>query len=158
VEDGEDISKKELMLNYYFTSRIMSLGNPAFTESDVAYMPSIAGYNSIYRADILKRYRYDAQYAFNTDDIEINMRLSRDGCVFLHAKKAKIYHRMDPDLSVFLRQMQSYGKGAMQTSLIHKKISRFYIPISLIYTLGIILTPILFLIGGILGWITLLGW
>jgi glycosyltransferase involved in cell wall biosynthesis len=110
VETGKNISKKELMLNYYFTSHIMSLGNPAFSESDVIYMPSIAGYNSIYRADILKKYRYNTKYAFNTDDIEINFRLTQDSYTFLNAKEAKIYHRMDPSISLFLKQMRSYGK------------------------------------------------
>ncbi len=129
------------MLNYYFTSQIMSLGNPAFTESDAIYMPSIAGYNSIYRADILRKYQYITTYPFNTDDIEINYRLSRDGYKFLNAKNAKIYHRMDPSILFFLKQMRNYGKGAIQTSLIHKKIVRLYIPISILYILGILLTP-----------------
>jgi glycosyltransferase involved in cell wall biosynthesis len=110
VETGKNISKKELMLNYYFTSRIMSLGNPAFAERDVIYMPSIAGYNSIYRTDILRKYRYSTIYPFNTDDIEINFRLAQYGYAFLNAKKAKIYHRMDQSISLFLKQMRNYGK------------------------------------------------
>ena len=62
----------------------MSLGNPAFTKSDAKYIPSIAGYNSIYTTEILKQYRYNTLYAFNTDDIEINYRLVRDGYRFLN--------------------------------------------------------------------------
>jgi cellulose synthase/poly-beta-1,6-N-acetylglucosamine synthase-like glycosyltransferase len=92
-------------------------------------MPSIAGYNSIYYKEILKKYRYNTLYPFNIDDIEINFRISQDGYTFLHAKTSHIYHRMDEEIGVFLKQMTNYGKGAMNTSKIHKKIARIYLPI-----------------------------
>jgi hypothetical protein len=67
------------MLNYYFTSAIMTLGNPAFTvRNDIKFVESLAGYNSIYKLEILKKYMYSTAYAFNNDDIEINFRIRRD--------------------------------------------------------------------------------
>ena len=39
---------------------------------DLKYIPSIAGYNSIYKAEIIKKYMYSTKYAFFFDDIEIN--------------------------------------------------------------------------------------
>ncbi|MCX6824265.1 MAG: glycosyltransferase [candidate division SR1 bacterium] len=85
VETQGSISKTELVLNYYFTSTIMSMGNPAYCERNVTYMPSVAGYNSIYKKEILQKYMYDTTYPFNTDDIEINYRISRDALKFLYS-------------------------------------------------------------------------
>ena len=110
VETKGSISKKELMLNYYFTSCIMSLGNPAFCDKVVEYMPSVAGYNSIYKIDILKAFRYDTTYPFNTDDIEINYRLAKQGYKFLYSSDARIYHRLDETIWQFLKHMVTYGK------------------------------------------------
>ena len=158
VESEGGISKKELMLNYYFTSKIMSLGNPAFTKSDAKYIPSIAGYNSIYTTEILKQYRYNTLYAFNTDDIEINYRLVRDGYRFLNVPWARIWHRMNDSIIVFLKQMMKYGQWAINTSKIHKKIVRIYIPISIIYIVGMVLTPIFLYLGWSIGLFTKFNW
>lgn len=96
------------MLNYYFTSCIMSLGNPAFCDKKVEYMPSVAGYNSIYKIDVLRKYRYDTTYPFNTDDIEINYRLANHGYKFLYSGDAKIYHRLNETIPQFLEHMAVY--------------------------------------------------
>ena len=67
------------MINYYFTSAIMTMGNPAFTtRNDIQFVESLAGYNSIYKIDMIKKYMYSTRYAVNNDDIEINFRIRRD--------------------------------------------------------------------------------
>lgn len=158
VEIDWDISKKELALNYYFTSKIVSLGNPAFSESKQKFMPSIAWYNSIYKAEILKKYSYNTLYPFNTDDIEINYRLQKNNFQFLNTPWAVIWHRMDSSIIVFFKQMVNYGKWAVLTSIIHKKIVRIYIIISILYIIGIILTPVFLQIDWILHTVTIIGW
>jgi len=72
-------------------------------------MPSIAGYNSIYKKDILKKYMYNTTYPFNTDDIEINYRISKDKLKFLYSSKAKIFHRLDETIEQFLKHLFVYG-------------------------------------------------
>lgn len=142
VEEQGEISKLELVLNYYFTSYIMSLWNPAFCERNVKYMPSIAWYNSIYKREILEKYMYDTTYPFNTDDIEINYRITRDWLKFLYSAKAKIFHRLDETVWEFLKHLFVYGNGAMNTSRLHWRPVRMYIPISVLYVLYIVLLPL----------------
>jgi len=143
VETEGNIWKLELVLNYYFTSTIMSLGNPAFCERDVKYMSSVAWYNSIYKREVLEKYRYDTTYPFNTDDIEINYRITKDDLKFLYSKKARIYHRLDETISQFLKHLFIYGNGATNTSRLHGEIVRIYIPISVLYVLYIVTSPLL---------------
>ena len=97
----------------------MSLGNPAYAERNVKYMPSVAGYNSMYKREILEKYMYDTTYPFNTDDIEINYRITRNGLKFLYSSQAKIYHRLDETVGQFLKHLFIYGNGAMNTSRLH---------------------------------------
>lgn len=142
VEEQGNIPKMELVLNYYFTSKIMSLWNPAFCERNVKYMPSIAWYNSIYKREILEKYRYDTTYPFNTDDIEINYRITKDWLKFLYSGKAKIYHRLDETVGEFLKHLFVYGNGAANNSRLHGRPVRLYIPISVLYLLYIIWLPL----------------
>lgn len=153
VETQWKITKTELVLNYYFTSTIMSMWNPAYCERNVKYMPSIAGYNSIYKKEILEKYRYDTTYPFNTDDIEINYRITKDTLKFLYSAKAKIYHRLDETIGQFLKHLFVYGNGATNTSRLHRKIVRPYIPISVLYVLYRILLPLRCRLSSILFWI-----
>lgn len=116
----KDISIKELVLNYYFTSNIISLGNPAFTPKvNITTIPSVAWYNSIFKKEIFKHYQYNSIFPFNTDDLEMNFRLIKDGYKFLYAKDAIIYHRGEQTISWFLKQMKNYGKGVAYTMRLH---------------------------------------
>jgi GT2 family glycosyltransferase len=127
----------------------MSLGNPAFCDKKVEYMPSVAGYNSIYKIDILRKFRYDTTYPFNTDDIEINYRLAKNGYKFLYSEKAKIYHRLDETISQFLGHMTIYGKGATNVMKLHKSLPRLYIPIAFTYFAYTTLLPVFMVISNI---------
>ncbi len=149
VETQWLVPDNELMLNYYFTSCIMSLGNPAFCNKVVEYMPSVAGYNSIYKIEILKEYYYDTTYPFNTDDIEINYRLSKHGYKFLYSGEAKIYHRLDETVWQFLKHMIIYGKGATNVMKLHKSLPRLYIPLAFSYFLYSVLLPFLMIGSGL---------
>jgi glycosyltransferase involved in cell wall biosynthesis len=134
VETFGTIGKKELLLNYYITNPITSLKNPAFSENTEQKINSIAWYNSIYKKDIVWKYRYSTQFPLYFDDIELNFRLKKAGYSFVLSKESLIYHRMDPSLKIFYWQFYKYGWGAMNVSLIHKTIARMYIVLSLLYT------------------------
>lgn len=143
VETEWNISKRELMLNYYFTSAIMTLGNPAFTvRNDIKFVESLAGYNSIYKLEILKKYMYSTAYAFNNDDIEINFRIRRDWYKLLYKPKAKIYHRQDETILEFLKHLINYGEWAARTTKIHKAFPRIYVPLSVGYFLYTVCLPV----------------
>lgn len=154
VETYWDISQKELVLNYYFTSNIISLGNPAFTPKDtIATIPSVAGYNSIFKKEIFDTYHYDSTFPFNTDDLEINFRLSKLWYTFLYAKDAMIYHRWEDSIRWFLRQMMNYGKWVAYTMRIHHTpFVRLYAWIGLGYVVYALLLPLLLYISEILLW------
>lgn len=141
---GNDISDKELILNYYFTSNIVSLGNPAFTPKDnIKYIWSVAGYSSLFKKEIFEIYQYDSTFPFNTDDLELNFRLKRNWYKFLYSKNAKIYHRGEKSISWFLRQMKNYGKGVAYTMRIHTTPRvRLYAWISLGYIGYTLLLPL----------------
>lgn len=148
VETKWNISKRELMINYYFTSKIMTMWNPAFTtRNDIKFVESLAWYNSIYKIEILKKYMYSTKYAFNNDDIEINFRLRRDWYQLAYTPHAKIYHRQDETIREFLKHLIAYGEWAARTTKIHKAFPRIYVPLSvgyLLYTIWLIfLLPIL---------------
>lgn len=150
VETTWNISKKELVLNYYFTSCIMSLRNPAFCDVDVKYMPSIAWYNSIYKKEIFDTYMYDTTYPFNTDDLELNFRLSNNWYRFLKSKKAIIYHRIDNSIISFLKSQIAYWLWAWNTMKLHKRLPRIYIPIAFWYFLYTIFLPILVIFSALI--------
>ena len=145
VETQKVTDPMELMMNYYFTSSILALGNPAFTERRVKYLPSIAGYNSIYRRSIFDVYRFDTEFPFNTDDIELNFRLTHDGYVFLCAPRALVYHRMDPSIWRFIVQMFKYGKWAGFVMRKHCLLPRLYVVIALAWVLYLVLSPVMLL-------------
>lgn len=146
VETQWNISKFELMLNYYFTSPIMTMWNPAFcVRKGLKYIPSIAGYNSIYKAEILKNSMFNTAYATFFDDIEINYRLSKEWYKFLYCPEAKIWHRLEESFLDFYRHMIKYGWGAAKMTKYYKRIPRLYVHLSvsyLLYTLALI--PLLF--------------
>jgi len=154
VETQWDISQKELVLNYYFTSNIISLGNPAFTPKDnITTIPSIAWYNSIFKKEIFDQYQYDSAYPFNTDDLEMNFRLTRNGYLFLYAKDAIIYHRGEDTIQWFLRQMYNYGKWVAYTMRLHRTpFVRLYAWITVWYVIYSLLLPVLLAISYIITW------
>lgn len=159
VETEGNISKFELMLNYYFTSHIMSLGNPAYSDkTNVKYMSSIAWYNSIYKIEFLKKYRYSTVFPLNTDDNEINFRITQDGYKFLYCKWAVAYHRMYETIGSFLKKLIQYGVGSANMIKLHKKNPRIYVTLSLLYICGCLLTIPFLMLGGILWLITFVGW
>ena len=146
VETQGNISKKELVLNYYFTSYIMSMGNAAFNDAWIDktkeyQMSSIAGYNSIYRKEIQHRYRFD-DFLPSCDDLEINYRIRKDGYQFLLCPWAIIYHREDPKLKRFFKRMRHYGYTIALAILKHRNPVRIYAPISLLYLLYTLLLPL----------------
>jgi len=147
VETEWNISKFELMLNNYFCSYIMTLWNPAFcVRKGIKYIPSIAGYNSIYKAEIIKKYMFNTAYATFFDDIEINYRLSKDWYKFLYCPEAKIWHRLDETFWQFLKHMQKYWSWAAKMTKYYKVVPRLYVHLSLCYLLYTILSiPLLFL-------------
>lgn len=147
VETKEKISKFELMLNYYFCSPIMTLWNPAFCERQgLKYISSIAGYNSIYKTSLIKKYRFNTKYATFFDDIELNYRLEKDGFLFLYCPEAKIWHRLEENFSQFLQHLQTYGGGAAKMTKCYHTIPRLYVVFSLGYILyTIALYPLLLL-------------
>lgn len=142
VETKWKISKFELMLNYYFTSYIMTMWNPAFcVRKWLKYIPSIAWYNSIYKAEIIKKYMFNTKYATFFDDIEINYRLSRDWYKFLYCPAAKIWHRLEESIMDFYKHMVKYWSGAAKVTKHFKSIPRLYVYMSvwyLLYTLTVI--------------------
>lgn len=163
VEIQWNIHPKELVLNYYFTSYIMSLWNAAFNGKGIDknkpyYMSSIAWYNSIYKREVLKKYRYDTKLVV-TDDIEINYRLVKDWYKLIACPEAEMYHREEDSVMNFLRNMKRYGLNIWNAILKHKAFIRSYVPLSILYFLYVVLFPLgFFLCSLIFGfwWIYLL--
>ena len=143
--------KKELVINNFLTSTIASGGNPAFTKRDVNYLDSIPNYNSIYKKDIIKKFRYDDSLIIS-DDNELNLRLKKAGYNFIYAGDAKIYHRETNSVLEFAKNMRNYGINITNTIKKHRlfKIKPF---ISLIFLIYIILLVPLYLI---VGWLILI--
>lgn len=143
------VSKKELVFNYYFTSCIVSLWNPAFCsnwlekcKNKVCEMMSLAWYNSIYKKEVIEKYMYDEKLVV-TDDVEINYRITKDWYKFVLCPEAKIYHREEKSFFAFVRNMQRYGINIWNAIRKHKNLIRLYVPIAVWYFLYTILLPFL---------------
>jgi glycosyltransferase involved in cell wall biosynthesis len=143
--------KKELVINNFLTSNIASGGNPAFSKRNVAYLDSIPNYNSIYKKDIISRFRYDDSLIIS-DDNELNLRLKKAGYNFIYAGDAEVYHRETNSILEFGKNMRNYGINITNTIKKHRlfKIKPF---ISLIFTLYLIFLIPLYLT---VGWIILI--
>ncbi|MGB9980629.1 glycosyltransferase [Methanobacterium sp.] len=143
--------KKELVINNFLTSNIASGGNPAFSKRNVKYLDSIPNYNSIYKKDIISKFRYDDSLIIS-DDNELNLRLKNAGYNFIYAGDAKIYHRETNSILEFGKNMRNYGINITNTIKKHRlfKIKPF---ISLIFLLYLILLIPLYLI---VGWIIII--
>ena len=138
--------KKELVINNFLTSNIASGGNPAFSKRNVKYLDSIPNYNSIYKKDILSKFRYDDSLIIS-DDNELNLRLKKAGYDFIYAGDAKVYHRETNSILEFGKNMRNYGINITNTIKKHRlfKIKPF---ISLIFVLYLIfITPLYLIIG-----------
>lgn len=144
VSPTED--KKELVINNFLTSNIASGGNPAFSKRNVKYLDSIPNYNSIYKKDIISKFRYDDSLIIS-DDNELNLRLKKAGYNFIYAGDAKVYHRETNSILEFGKNMRNYGINITNTIKKHRlfKIKPF---ISLIFVLYLILIAPLYLIVG----------
>ncbi len=143
--------KKELVINNFLTSNIASGGNPAFSKRNVAYLDSIPNYNSIYKKDIISKFRYDDSLIIS-DDNELNLRLKKAGYNFIYAGDAEVYHRETNSIVEFGKNMRNYGVNITNTIKKHRlfKIKPF---LSLIFVLYIIFLVPLYLI---VGWIILI--
>ena len=146
VSPTED--KKELVINNFLTSNIASGGNPAFSKRNVKYLDSIPNYNSIYKKDIISKFRYDDSLIIS-DDNELNLRLKKAGYNFIYARNAKVYHRETNSILEFGKNMRNYGINITNTIKKHRlfKIKPF---ISLIFVLYLILIVPLYLIVGLI--------
>lgn len=154
VEHEGNISNKELILNYYFTSCIVSMWNPAFCHKKVQEnqeIGSIAGYNSIYKKSVLEKYRYD-DFLRISDDVEINYRIKQDGWVFLYTSDAIIYHREEAEVHIFLRNMKRYGINMANVVRKHKSYIRPYVVIAVLYFFYIVSLPLLSYISHSIFW------
>ncbi len=143
------VNKKELVFNYYFTSCIVSLGNPAFCSSwldkcknKACEMMSLAWYNSIYKKEFIEKYMYDEKLVV-TDDVEINYRITKDWYKFVLCPEAKIYHREEDSFWNFIRNMMRYWINIWNAIRKHKSFIRLYVPIAVWYFLYTIFLPIL---------------
>lgn len=146
VSPTED--KKELVINNFLTSNIASGGNPAFSKRNVKYLDSIPNYNSIYKKDIISKFRYDDSLIIS-DDNELNLRLKKAGYNFIYARNSKVYHRETNSILEFGKNMRNYGINITNTIKKHRlfKIKPF---ISLIFVLYLILIVPLYLIVGLI--------
>ena len=140
--------KKELVINNFLTSNIASGGNPAFSKRNVKYLDSIPNYNSIYKKDIISKFRYDDSLIIS-DDNELNLRLKKAGYNFIYAGDAKVYHRETNSILEFGKNMRNYGMNITNTIKKHRlfKIKPF---ISLIFVLYLIFIAPLYLIVGLI--------
>ena len=140
--------KKELVINNFLTSNIASGGNPAFSKRNVKYLDSIPNYNSIYKKDIISKFRYDDSLIIS-DDNELNLRLKKAGYDFIYAGDAKVYHRETNSILEFGKNMRNYGINITNTIKKHRlfKIKPF---ISLIFVLYLIFIAPLYLIVGLI--------
>lgn len=149
-----NISNLELVLNYYFTSKILTLWNLAFSaKKSVKYIPSIAWYNSIFKKEIFKKHQYDTTYPFFTDDLELNFRLKKQWYKFLYADKAIIYHRGENTINWFLKQMHNYWKWVAYTMKLHKTVFvRLYAWIALWFMWYTLCLPVIYILSKTLTW------
>lgn len=138
--------KKELIINSFLTSFIASAGNPAFSKRNIKFLDSIPNYNSIYKKEILQKFRYDDSLIIS-DDNELNYRLKKAGYNFIYAKNAKVYHHETGSIMEFGKNMFNYGVNITNTIKKHRifKIKPFISLIFLIYLIFII--PLYLIIG-----------
>lgn len=140
-------NKKELIINHFLTSTIASGGNPAFAKRNVKYLKSIPNYNSIYKKDVIAKYRYDDSLIMS-DDTELNLRLGLNGYKFLYVKDAKVYHSETDSIIQLAKNMVRYGVNIANAI---KKLRLFKIKVFLTLLL---LFYLIFLIPAYLAW----GW
>lgn len=131
--------KKELVINHFLTSNIASGGNPAFSKKNVKYLDSIPNYNSIYKKDVIKEFRYDDSLIIS-DDNEINLRLKKAGYNFIYTGDAEVYHRETNSIWEFAKNMRNYGINITNTIKKHRlfKIKPFISLIFLLYLISLI--------------------
>lgn len=115
------------IINATLTSLIPSGFNPAFTKRNIKYIPSIANYNAIYKADIIKKFMYDESLLVNSDDIDINYRITKAGYKFLYVKEKLIWHHETNSLKQFAKNMIRYGRGNAISMRKHKSLIRFFV-------------------------------
>ncbi|MBI5680831.1 MAG: glycosyltransferase [Methanobacterium sp.] len=139
-------NKKEVVINHYLTSFIASAGNPAFSKRDVKFLDSIPNYNSIYKKEIIQKFRYDDSLIIS-DDNELNYRLKKAGYKFVYGKNAEVYHGETDSIMEFGKNMFNYGVNITNTIKKHRifKIKPFISLIFLIYLIFII--PLYLIIG-----------
>jgi len=132
-------NKRELVINNFLISVIASGGNPAFSKRKISFLDSIPNYNSIYKKDIIKKFRYDDSLIIS-DDNEINYRIRKAGYNFIYSPNAKIYHRETDSIVQFARNMKNYGINITNTMRKHRllKIKPLISIIFLIYLIFII--------------------
>ena len=147
-------NRKELIINTFLTSFFSSGGNPAFSKRKLKYMSSIAGYNSIYKKEILEKFKYRNEKLTNCDDGEINLRISNKGYKFLYSDDAKIYHSETDSIIQFSKNMKRYGMGIINMMILNKTLARSYMifPVVGFNIYLILLIPALFIIS----WISLI--
>ena len=113
-------------------------------------MRSVAGYNSIYRKEILLAYRYD-DFIINADDIEINYRIARGGYRFIGTSRAFLYHREVDSFVEYIRNMYRYGLMIGNVIKKHRAIIRLYVPIALTFWMYTVSVPVLMVLAWWLG-------
>ncbi|HEY8884898.1 MAG TPA: glycosyltransferase [Chloroflexota bacterium] len=73
-------------------------------------------YAAAYRREVLERYGgFDPTFALpSVEDIDLSFRLARQGCRFVFAPSARVYHRHADTLRSYLRRKYRYGVHRVQ--------------------------------------------
>ena len=138
---AETDDKIELLINAILTSFIASGGNPAFSKRNVKYVDSIPNYNAIYKKEILERFRYDTSLVLS-DDCELNYRLRKNNYKFLYERNAIVWHHETSSIKEFLKNMFRYGVNISRVVKKHREIVRIYVPLTVLFVMGPILSLI----------------
>ena len=139
-------NKKEIIINSVLTSFIAMGGNPAFSKRKIKYIKSIANYNAIYKKDILKKNPYDNSLIIS-DDVDLNFRLGKMGYKFLYVSDAIVYHHETNSIKQFAKDMIKYGRNISNVIKKHKSCIRFYVPLTVLFLFGPIMSLIWIIIA-----------
>lgn len=92
--------------------------NGPFEHSPAGPRDIIGTQSTLFRRDTLLRYPYDPQFVEASEDVDVDMRLVRDGHILGISARTFAYHAYRREFLAFFRQQMRYGRGIAR--LAHK--------------------------------------
>ena len=81
------------------------------------------------------------------EDIELSIRMEKDGFKAVLVPEAYVYHKRRTSLSEFYKQVSNFGKGRVQVGRAHKHAVKPTHWLPALFTLGLLMLPVLIVFG-----------